>query len=182
MENAYNIGKCILYSFVLNASWISLQSLGKYYECTVQIVFFQYVSHTHLVLACTGSGIEAGGRSHHDGLALVFKLFKAPTAELVGIVDRQFCHGVEGSHRNRRVDTGYAVESVDEALASLYVLIVHIALVLFWRIERGLGYNLSDKGWRKTSLAELHHRLAYLGILGDEGTHTDTALAVTLRY
>ena len=68
-------------------------------------------------------------------------------------------------------------------LLKLYdgILIVYIAVVLFRSVQRSFGYNLTDQWRRETGLAELHHRLADFCILGDEGTHTDTALTVTLR-
>ena len=144
-------------------------------------MFLQDVSYTNLIVAGSRSRIETGGWSHHDGFALVVEFLQTPAAELFRIIDRQFGYGIEGSHRNRRVYARNTVQAVYQALTALYILIVYVAVVLFRSIQRSFGYNLTDQWRRETGLAELHHRLADFCILGDEGTHTDTALTVTLR-
>ena len=144
-------------------------------------MFLQDVSYTNLIATGSRSRIETRGWSHHDGFALIVEFLQTPAAELVGIIDRQFGYGVEGSHRNRRVYARNTVQAVYQALTALYILIVYVAVVLFWSIQRSFGYNLTNQWRRETGLAELHHRLADFCILGDEGTYTDTALTVTLR-
>ena len=144
-------------------------------------MFLQDVSYTNLIVTGSRSRIETRGWSHHDGFALIVEFLQTPAAELVGIIDRQFGYGIEGSHRNRRVYARNTVQAVYQALTALYILIVYIAVVLFRSIQRSFGYNLANQWRRETGLAELHHRLADFCILGDEGTYTDTALAVTLR-
>ena len=122
------------------------------------------------------------GRSHHHGLTLVAELFEAPAAELLAVVDRELGHSVEGTHRDGRIDAGDAVEAVDETLAALHILVVDIAVILLGSIERRLGHNLSDKGWREAGLTELHHRATHLGVLGDQGSDAYSALAVALGH
>ena len=144
-------------------------------------MFLQDVSYTNLIVSGSRSRVETRGWSHHDGFALVVEFLQTPAAELVRIIDRQFGYGIEGSHRNRRVYARNTVQSVYQALTALYILIVYIAVVLFRSIQRRFCYNLTDQWRRETRLTELHHRLADFCILGDKGSYTDTALAVTLR-
>ena len=99
-----------------------------------------------MVATSARRGIKACGRSHHHCGTLIFEFRQAPTAEFLGIVYRQFGYRIERPHRDRRVDTGYAVQSVDEALTALHVFVIHIAIVFLGGIKRCLCYYLSDEG------------------------------------
>ena len=136
-----------LKSFIFYSSWISLQSFCQDEESTLQVVLLQHISHTYLVATCSRSGIETRGWGHHHGLALVFKFLKTPATELVRIIDRQLGYGIEGSHWDRRIDTRNAVESINQALTALYVLIIDIAIILLWCIKRCFCHNLTNQ-WR----------------------------------
>ena len=114
---------------------ICLKSLSQDDEGMFKVVFLQHVCNTYLVYSCPGSSIESGSRSHHDGSSLIFKRLKTPAAELLGVVDRQFRHGVECSHRDRGVDTGYSVETVYKAFAALHIFIVYVSMIFLWSIK-----------------------------------------------
>ena len=110
-----------------NSSRIGLEGFAQHDKSAFQIFLFQHIGYTYLIDASARSGVETGSRSHHYRLAFVLEFSQTPATEFLGIVDRQLCHGIEGAHGNRRVDTGDAVQTVDEALTSLYILVIDVA-------------------------------------------------------
>ena len=164
----------------VHSTWICLKSLAQNDECTLKVFLLQHVGDAHLVNARTRCGVEACGRSHHDGLALVLELLKTPAAELLAVVYRQLGYGVEGAHRYRRVDARYTVETVDETFAALYVFLVNVAVVVFWSVKRCLGYYLTKQRRREARLAQLHYGSTHLQVLRNQGSDADAALAVAL--
>ena len=141
----------------VHSAWICLKSLAQNDERTLKVFLLQHVGDAHLVDACTRCGVEACGRSHHDGLALVLELLKTPAAELLAVVYRQLGYGVEGAHRYRRVDARYAVETIDETLAALYVFLVNVAVVVLGRIKRCLSYYLPKQRRCKANRCRCTH-------------------------
>ena len=57
-------------------------------------------------------------------LPLILKVGQTPLAEAVAVVNRQSNNGIECTHRNWRVDTVNLVESVNQAVAALDILLV----------------------------------------------------------
>ena len=165
----------------LFAAVVGLERLFEQEEGARQVSLVEHIGDAHLVAAVGRVGVEARGGGHHDGLALVAEVAQAPGAEVVAVLDRQAGHRVEGSHGDGRVDARNAVESVDEALAALDVLLVNLGAVGARGVDGGLGDNLSQQRGRETRLAELHHRVAQPAVLGDEGADADAALGVALR-
>ena len=173
-------GFCVLLQFC--PARIALERFLEDEECTGEVFLLQHVGDTHLIDACSRSGIETAGRSHHHRFALVAELFQTPAAEFLTIVDGELGYRVEGTHRNRGIDARNAVESVDEAFTALHVFVIHFAEVFFRCVERCLGHDLSDEWGREAGLAEFHHGLADLLVLRNQGTDSDAALAIALRY
>ena len=159
--------------FVDNAPWIGFKGFLQYYQGTLQIGLFQDIGNAHLIDTCTWCSVETCGRCHHYGFALIVEFFKTPTAELLAVVNRKFCHGIESSHWYWRINTGYAVQTVNKAFSALHIFIVDITIVFLGRIQRGLGNNLSNEGRRESGLAEFHHGLSHFGILCYQCTNAD---------
>lgn len=126
-------------------SRVSLQRLRQYDQRFRQILLFQDVGHTNLVLAQSRRGIETRGGRHHDGLPLVLELIQAPRAKLVRVVHRESRHGIESTHRNGGIATRYAVQPIDQEFTTLHILIVHGQHIIVRGIQGGLGDNLTDQ-------------------------------------
>ena len=170
---------------------VRLQGLRKDEEGALDVVLVEDVGEADLVAAHAGGGVEAGGGGHHDGLAgavggrllvLPGEVGEAPGAEVLGVLDGELGDGIECAHGHGRVAPGDAVHAVDQALTALDVLVVHLAGVLLGALDGGLGDELADERRRQARLAELHHRLPDLGVLGDERADADAALGIPLGH
>ena len=80
-----------------------------------------------------------------------------------------------------RIDTWYAVETVDETFASIHILLIHVTVIILRCVKGRFCYNLAEEWGRETCLTELHYCSAHFRILRYQGTDADAALAVSLR-
>ena len=170
-------GRCLT-----DATRVGIQSLVEHEECALEVFLLEDVGNAHLVSAGTGGGVETGSRGHHDRFALVVEIAQTPSAEAFGIIDGQACHRVESSHRDGTIDTGNAIESLNEAVATLHVLFVHLLHVALRRVDRGFCHNLSEEGRGEAGLAELHHGRVNSLVFSDERTDAYAAFRVALRH
>ena len=164
---------CLLSSrfFFVNTTWIGFKSLTQYRQRTFQVFFFQDVGNTHLVISCARRCVKACRWSHHHRFTFVTKLFQTPAAELLAVVYGQLGHGVKGAHGYGRIYAWYAIEPVDKAFTTLYILFVHTTIIVVGCIERCFGHDLSQQWRRQTCLTKLHHSSLHLGIFRDERAH-----------
>ena len=114
------------------AAGVGLEGGGEDFHGAGEVFFLQHIGHAHLVAAHAGGGIESRGGSHEDGVAVEVEVAQTPLAELVGVIDGELDHGVEGAHGDRGVATGYLIDLVDEELAALDILVVCLEHIV-WR-------------------------------------------------
>ena len=164
------------------AAGIGFEGVAQHFECLGKLWLLDYVGKAHLVAAMVGGCVESRCRSHEDGLSFPLEFAQAPLAEAVGVIYRESRHGVECTHRNGRVAARNAVDAVDEEFASLHIFVVGGKHIFGRGVNRSLGYNLSEQWRAEACLAEFHHVLLQLGVLGDDGTYANATLAVALRH
>ena len=111
----------------LFAGIIGLQSLFKKENRPLKIFFLKDICDSHLVLSKTRRRVEAAGRSHHHSLSLIAEIAETPCAEVLRILNRKLCNGIEGSHRNRRIYSRDLVETVYKTLSAGYIFLVYIS-------------------------------------------------------
>ena len=56
----------------------------------------------------------------------------------------------------------------DEAVATLYVFVVHFAEIVFGSVDGGFGNELTEQGRREARLAKLHDGIAHFFVLRDQ--------------
>lgn len=146
-----------------------------------EVVHVVDVGEAHLIASLSGGGVETGGRSHEDGVAVEVEFVEAPFAEIVGILHGECRHGVERPHRHRTVDAGDLVETVYQEIAAAEIFVVDVFHVFLRRGDRRLRHDLAKKRRTETRLAEFHDIGTKLLMARHDGTDTDAALVVALR-
>ena len=155
---------------------VNLDGFAKNDERMFEVFLVEDVGHTDLILSKSWSNVETVAWSHHDCASFKVKVAETPSAELLGIVDRQLDHCIESTHWNWRIYSVDAVETIDEELTALNIFVVCVEHVFRIGIDRSFSNNLTQERWRETSLTELHDVLAYGSIAGYDRTDTDTCL------
>ena len=146
----------------------------------VQVFFLEHVADADFVHARTGRGIEAGGRSQHDGLAIDAEVFEQPLAELVGVVDRQAGHSVERALGIGAEAAFHLVNRFHHDIAALGVFGQNGIEVFGRSVDSGFAENLPVGGRAQTGLGGFHRSGVHFLVLGHEHPDTATASGVTL--
>ena len=107
---------------------------------------------------------------------------ETPSAEFVGIVDREGGDGVECTHRSGGVAAGDPVETFDQEVAATAVFFEHLLLIFRGGIDRGFCHELADEWRAETSLTEFHHVGANVGVAAYEGADADATFVISLRH
>lgn len=164
----------------LDAAGVDLESFLEALDSALEVVDAEAIGDTCLMLTILRIYIEAGTGSHHYGFAIVGEIGEEPLAELVAIVNGKFDHGVESTFRSGAEATGDLVEAFNESVAASYILCANSVEVLLGGVDSSLAEDLTEAGRRQTGHSHTHSCADDILVVGDEGSDTGAASAVTL--
>jgi len=160
-------------------SGIELEGAGEEVERYGKIIAIERVGDAHLITSEGTIGIETCSGCDHESLVIVAEIGEQPFAELLGIVDWETGYSVESAARHGGVDTRNLIETIEEEIAALAVLTIHLDEILVGHVERGHGGNLTESRGAEARLCELESRIDDSLVARGEQTDAETALTVT---
>ena len=133
-----------------------------------------------MIHALAWSLVERSRRSNHGSLAFVTEFSKHPLGEVLRIVNRDFSHGIERTHRKRRIDTGHIVETGYHIVTSSDILLSDLLEILIRSIKGTDCRKLAEDRRTETGLSIFHGGLHDILIMRDDAADTGAAEVVSL--
>ena len=151
------------------------------FDGTRQVFLLEHVGDSHLVVAESAGGVEAGRGRHHDGRLLMGELGEEVAREVFAVLDRQPGDEVEGALGLAQEDSGNRRQALEQQIPAALVLLDDGGEIFLAELDCAARDELRESGRRETTLGHAQRRLVDLGVPRRQRAQPDAAGAVAFR-